>query len=93
MLILIHFQDVTQNENWNNCLDINGQSLARCIYNCKNDESCETDCVGRFKLKTDDCPCEVTRLMSSPPWIFEAFVIALKVYTDVLVFVHALRSW
>ena len=59
MLILIHFQDVTHNENWNNCLDINGQSLARCIYNCKNGESCETDCVGRFKLKTDDCPCEV----------------------------------
>ena len=54
------FQDVTQNENWNNCLDTNGQSLARCIYNCKDDESCEADCVGQFKVKTSDCPCEVS---------------------------------
>ena len=51
----------TQNENWNNCLDINGQSLARCIYNCKDDESYEADCVGQFKLKTEDCPCEVSK--------------------------------
>ena len=57
----LYFQDVTQNENWNNCLDTNGQSLARCIYNCKDDESCEADCVGQFKVKTDDCPCEVSR--------------------------------
>ena len=57
----IYFQDVTQNENWNNCLDTNGQSLARCIYNCKDDESCEAKCVGQFKVKTDDCPCEVSK--------------------------------
>ena len=54
-----YFQDVTQNEDWNNCLDTNGQSLARCIYDCKDDDSCETDCVGKFKVNTDDCPCEV----------------------------------
>ena len=40
-------------------MDTNGQSLARCIYNCGDDESCETDCVQQFKAKTDDCPCEV----------------------------------
>ena len=56
-----YFQDVTLNENWNNCMDGNGQSLARCIYNCEDDESCETDCVRQFKVKTDDCPCEVRK--------------------------------
>ena len=56
----IYFKDVTQNENWNNCLDIYGQSLARCIYNCNDDQSCEADCVGQFKVKTSDCPCEVS---------------------------------
>ena len=42
-------------------MDGNGQSLARCIYNCEDDESCETDCVRQFKVKTDDCPCEVRK--------------------------------
>ena len=59
LIAICYFQDVTQNENWNACLDLNGQSLARCIYNCEDDESCEADCVGQFKVKTSDCPCEV----------------------------------
>ena len=50
---------MTANENWNNCLDINGQGLARCIYNCKDDTECEADCVEQFKTKTENCPCEV----------------------------------
>ena len=42
-------------------MDTNGQSLARCIYNCEDDGSCETECVMQFKAKTDDCPCEVRK--------------------------------
>ena len=54
------FQDVTANEDWNQCLDINGMSLARCIYNCDDNIACEIDCVANFKTKTVDCPCEVS---------------------------------
>ena len=57
--LIIISQDVTKNENWNSCLDMKGKSLARCIYDCKDDAACETDCVGQFKVQTDDCPCEV----------------------------------
>ena len=52
-------QDVTENANWNKCLDINGMSLGRCIYNCEDNEECEASCVEQFKTRTDDCPCEV----------------------------------
>ena len=58
------FQDVTENANWNKCLDVNGMSLARCIYSCEDNEDCEDACVQQFKTRTDDCPCEV-RLMPS----------------------------
>ena len=54
------FQDVFKNDDWNDCFNINGQSLAYCIYNCKDDELCEADCVEQFKVKNDDCPCEVS---------------------------------
>ena len=53
------FQDVTENANWNKCLDVNGASLARCIYNCKDDGDCENECVSQFKGRTTTCPCEV----------------------------------
>ena len=53
------FQDVTENANWNKCLDVNGMSLARCIYSCKDNGDCETSCVEEFKSLTSDCPCEV----------------------------------
>ena len=49
-------------------MDGNGQSLARCIYNCEDDESCETDCVRQFKVKTDDCPCEVRKELCHNLW-------------------------
>ena len=53
------FQDVTENSNWNKCLDVNGMSLARCIYNCEDNGDCEGACVAQFKGNTADCPCEV----------------------------------
>ena len=53
------FQDVTENANWNKCLDVNGASLARCIYNCEENAECEASCVEQFKTRTEDCPCEV----------------------------------
>ena len=56
---IFFFQDVTQNANWNKCLDVNGMSLARCIYNCEDNGDCEDACVAQFKGRTQDCPCEV----------------------------------
>ena len=52
-------KDVTENANWNKCLDVNGASLARCIYNCEDNGDCESDCVAQFKGHTENCPCEV----------------------------------
>ena len=57
--LTVIIQDVTENVNWNKCLDINGMSLGRCIYNCEDNEDCEASCVDQFKTRTDDCPCEV----------------------------------
>ena len=34
-------------------------SLARCIYSCEDNSDCEAACVDQFKLRTEDCPCEV----------------------------------
>ena len=59
---IFFFQDVTQNVNWNKCLDVNGMSLARCIYNCEDNGDCENECVAQFKGRTADCPCEVSLL-------------------------------
>ena len=56
------FQDVNENADWNKCLDINGMSLARCIYNCEDNADCETDCVAQFKGRTANCPCEVGKI-------------------------------
>ena len=58
-VLTVVFQDVTENANWNKCLDINGMSLARCIYNCEDNGDCEDACVAQFKGRTQDCPCEV----------------------------------
>ena len=57
-------QDVTENANWNKCLDVNGMSLARCIYNCEDNGDCENECVAQFKGRTADCPCEVGRIIT-----------------------------
>ena len=61
--LTIVFQDVTQNANWNKCMDVNGSSLARCIYNCEDNGNCEAACVEQFKTRTDDCPCEVNSVL------------------------------
>ena len=61
--ITIALQDVTENVNWNKCLDVNGMSLARCIYNCNDNGDCEDDCVAQFKVRTADCPCEVGKII------------------------------
>ena len=61
--LTVVFQDVTENSNWNKCLDSNGMSLARCIYHCKDNVDCEDACVAQFKDHTTDCPCEVGNIM------------------------------
>ena len=53
------YQDITENADWNKCLDVNGMSLARCIYHCEDNGDCESDCVAQFKGRTANCPCEV----------------------------------
>ena len=68
--LTVAFQDVNENANWNQCLDVNGASLARCIYNCNDNGDCEDECVSQFKGRTQDCPCEVSRV------IFCSFVIS-----------------
>ena len=62
-VLTVVFQDVTENANWNQCLDVNGASLARCIYNCNDNGGCEDECVSQFKGRTADCPCEVSRII------------------------------
>ena len=62
--LTVVFQDVTENVNWNKCLDVNGMSLARCIYSCEDNGDCEDACVQQFKTRTDDCPCEVRKMFS-----------------------------
>ena len=37
--------------------------LARCIYNCIDDQDCEADCVNHFKVVTENCPCEVNHML------------------------------
>ena len=39
-------------------------SLARCIYNCEDNDDCEDACVAQFKERTTDCPCEVGHRIS-----------------------------
>ena len=68
--LTVSLQDVTENANWNQCLDVNGASLARCIYNCNDNSDCEDECVSQFKGRTDDCPCEVSKM------IFYSFLIS-----------------
>ena len=58
------FQDVSENANWNKCMDVNGMSLARCIYSCQDNGDCENVCVEQFKTQTDNCPCEVCAVLS-----------------------------
>ena len=45
-------------------MDVNGMSLARCIYNCEENGDCENECVAQFKGHTADCPCEVSLLLT-----------------------------
>ena len=59
----VFFQDVTENVNWKRCLDMNGNTLAICIYNCEDNSDCENNCVSQFKDSTADCPCEVRKIL------------------------------
>ena len=63
LILNLTVQDVTGNANWNKCLDVNGMSLARCIYNCEDNDDCEDECVAQFKDRTTDCPCEVGNIL------------------------------
>ena len=53
------WQDKRSNNEWNRCIDENSIFWGRCIYDCDGDDQCENQCVAEFKLKQEDCPCEV----------------------------------
>ena len=50
---------ISENPDWNRCIDENSLKLGRCIYACENNQECEDDCLSRFKTRQLDCPCEV----------------------------------
>ena len=54
------------NQEWNRCLDENGVSLGRCVYDCKDNEDCEDQCLERFKIRQIECPCEVSYIATKP---------------------------
>ena len=56
-------QDVTENDNWKKCFNINGNALAVCIYNCEDNGDCERVCISQFKEDNADCPCEVSQII------------------------------
>ena len=37
----------------------NSRTLGECILNCKDDSTCETNCVSTFKNEYSECPCQV----------------------------------
>ena len=49
-----------QNEdNLQQCKKEKSIDLGQCIIDCKNDQSCEQSCVNLFKVRYDECPCQV----------------------------------
>ena len=55
----IVFQDNSNDDNLDACLNKNSMTLGQCILDCNDDSSCETDCVSAFKDEHLECPCQV----------------------------------
>ena len=56
-----------QNEdNLQQCLKKKSIDLGKCIIDCKNDQSCEQSCVNLFKVRYDECPCQVRKTKKPP---------------------------
>ena len=53
------FKDDLNADNKDACLDKTSRTLGQCILDCKDDISCETDCVSAFKDNHSECPCQV----------------------------------
>ena len=53
------FKDESNADNSNACLNKASKTLGQCILDCKNDSSCETNCVSSFKDDHSECPCQV----------------------------------
>ena len=54
-------KDLESNAQWNNCIDVNGASLGRCVNDCQNESECENSCLDVFKAQQLNCPCEVRK--------------------------------
>ena len=56
---LLVFQDDSNDDNLDACLNKTSKNLGECILDCNNDSGCETDCVSAFKNEHSECPCQV----------------------------------
>ena len=56
---LFVLKDASNDDNLDACLNKSSKTLGQCILECKDDSSCETDCVSDFKLEHSGCPCQV----------------------------------
>ena len=41
------------------CTKANSVIAGNCILKCGGDSICESNCIRDFRLKNEDCPCEV----------------------------------
>ena len=52
----------SQNEdNLQECKKEKSIDLGQCIIDCNDDQSCEQSCVNFFKVRYDECPCQVKK--------------------------------
>ena len=53
------FQDDSNADNQNACLEKTSKTLGQCILDCKADEKCKAGCVTAFEKEHSKCPCQV----------------------------------
>ena len=59
LILIYYFKDDSNDYNIDACLNLTSKTLGQCVLDCKDDSSCETDCVSAFKNEHSECPCQV----------------------------------
>ena len=59
LILVYYFKDDSNDYNIDACFNNTSKTLGQCILDCKDDNSCETDCVSAFKNEHSKCPCQV----------------------------------